>query len=260
VADYHQKLQGIVAEESYSQNVLRNVIGRAGNQLRNQSSREDRQLRSDVLMVKLGNDDFWLQFRDVFEVDHKQVRDRDQRLYKLFVEAEKDARLQAETIQNESARYNIGPVTRTINIPILALMFFDSDTQANARYTQVKAGDLKRIESLANRDAIWVVEFRENPTETLVRGANHRDLPSRGRAWIDSTTGRILRTEHITDTPNLRATIAVTYRTEPGLNMLVPAEMRETYLAKFADTRIDGHAIYSHFRQFTVSTTEKPKP
>ena len=42
--------------------------------------------------------------------------------------------------------------------------------------------------------------------------------------------------------------------------MLVPGEMRETYLARFADTRIDGFATYKNFRQFTVSTTEKPKP
>ena len=42
--------------------------------------------------------------------------------------------------------------------------------------------------------------------------------------------------------------------------MLVPGEMRETYLARVADTRIDGLATYNNFRQFTVSTTEKPKP
>ncbi|MEP6783787.1 MAG: hypothetical protein ABI983_08960, partial [Acidobacteriota bacterium] len=237
----------------------RNVMNRSGSSARMGVSREGRELRSDVLMVKLGGDDWWLQFRDVFQVDGKKVRDRDQRLYKLFVEANVDARLQAETIQSESARYNIGPVMRTINMPILALMFFEGVTQPYVHFTQVRTDNLKKIESLADRDAIWVIEFKEDGPGTLVRGINRRDLPSHGRAWIDSVTGRILRTEHITDADNLRATIQVTYRTEPALNMLVPAEMRETYLARFADTRIDGLATYNHFRQFTVSTTEKPK-
>ena len=259
VTDYQQQLQGIVAEETYSQNVLRNVMGRAGSTVRPSLRRESRDLRSDVLMVKLGGEDWWLQFRDVFEVDRRAVRDRDQRLSKLFVEARANARAQAESIQAESARYNIGPVTRTINIPILALMFFQNGA-STVQFTRVKTDNLKKIDSLADRDAIWVVEFRESGPGTLVRGANHSDLPSRGRAWIDSTTGRVLRTEHVTDAKDLHATIQVTYRNEPGLNVLVPGEMRETYLARFADTRIDGFATYKNFRQFTVSTTEKPKP
>jgi hypothetical protein len=52
-------------------------------------NREGRQLRSDVLLVKLADDEWWMQFRDVFEVDRRPVRD--QRLYKLFVDAKIDA-------------------------------------------------------------------------------------------------------------------------------------------------------------------------
>ncbi len=121
VADYQKQLQGIVAEEAYSQNVITNSGRGVGG--RGRMSREGRQLKSDVLMVKLGDEERWLQFRDVFEVDRKLVRDRDQRLYKLFVDGKANARAMAETIQSESARYNIGPVMRTINIPMLAMLF-----------------------------------------------------------------------------------------------------------------------------------------
>src|SRR4051812_28112589 len=65
VTDYQQRLQGVVAEETYSQNVLRNVMSRGGRALLPQTNRETRQLRSDVLMVKLAAEDWWLQFRDV---------------------------------------------------------------------------------------------------------------------------------------------------------------------------------------------------
>jgi hypothetical protein len=104
------------------------------------------------------------------------------------------------------------------------------------------------------------VEFRETQPGTMVRGARGRDVPSHGRAWIDSTTGRILRTEHISNDTTVRAKIDVTYRTETGLDVLVPGEMRETYVMIQQRVTINGRATYSRFRQFTVTTTEKPKP
>ena len=57
----------------------------------------------------------------------------------------------------------------------------------------------------------------------------------------------------------LIATIQVTYGTAPGFTLLLPAEMRELYRVGVIQSRIDGRASYSKFRQFTVTTTEKPK-
>ena len=57
----------------------------------------------------------------------------------------------------------------------------------------------------------------------------------------------------------LRADINVSYKAEAGLDLLVPAEMREVYTIRRNETRIDGLATYGHFRRFTVATTEKPK-
>lgn len=252
VAEYQIRLQGIVAEELYIQNFMSSARGRRIN-------REGRQLRSDVLLVKLAGDDWWLQFRDVFEVDRRPVRDRDQRLYRLFVDAKADARAQAQTIQNESSRYNLGPVTRTINIPIMAMLFFEQVNQPRLDFKQGKAGNVKRFAELAAADDIWVIEFRENSKGTMVKGANNRDIPSHGRVWLDRATGRILRTELITEDAQLRALVDVSYKTTPGIDFLVPGEMREIYTVRQTDTRIDGRATYDHFRQFVVSTTEKPK-
>lgn len=90
VAAYKQRLSGIVAEEEYRQQVM--LTSRPGRR----SNRQFRELRSDLLLVKPGDGEWWLQFRDVFEVDRKPIRDRDQRLYKLFVNAKSDPRQQAE--------------------------------------------------------------------------------------------------------------------------------------------------------------------
>lgn len=252
VANYQKRLQGIVAEELYIQNYMSSTRSRRFN-------REGRQLRSDVLLVKLAGDEWWMQFRDVFEVDHRPVRDRDQRLYKLFVDAKTDARAQAQTIQNESSRYNLGPVTRTINIPIMAMLFFEEVNQPALTFKQGKAGNVKRFGELAAADNIWLIEFREKGPATMVRGANNQGIPSHGRIWIDRTSGRILRTELIAEDTQLHALIDVSYKTTPGLDFLVPGEMREIYLVHRNETRIDGRATYDKFRQFSVSTTEKPK-
>jgi len=256
VAAYQKNLQGIVAEETYLQNVLTSRSGGAGG--RGRMSREGRQLKSDLLLVKLGHDDWWLQFRDVFEVDRRPIRDRDQRLYKLFAKA--DARAQAETIQNESARYNLGPVMRTINIPIMALLFFEPGVQDKIKFEQGKAGNVKRFSDLAAAEDIWMIEFVETGPSTMVMGANNHGIPSHGRVWLDSTNGRILRTEMISEDTELRALIEVTYKSETGLSFLVPGEMREIYNVRRSETRIDGRATYGRFRQFSVSTTEQPKP
>ena len=253
VTDYQTKLAAIVAEEHYRQNVI-------GTQRRGAPAvRQYRELRSDLLLVKTGTEPGWLQFRDVFEVDRQPIRDRDQRLFKLFVGSSADAATQAAAIQAESSRYNIGPIMRTINMPVLALMFFTDGNQPRFAFEKGKTGNVKRFAGLAGEDAIWMIEYRETTTRTVVRGANDKDIPSHGRVWIDSTTGRILRTELISEDTEVRALIDVTYRTEKGLEPLVPAEMREQYELRRTESRIDGRATYSRFRQFTVTTSEKPK-
>ena len=254
VAAYKQRLSGIVAEEHYRQQVI--ATSRPGRP----SSRQFRELRSDLLLVKPGDGESWLQFRDVFEVDRKPIRDRDQRLYKLFVDAKSDPRQQAETIQNESARYNIGPLRRTVNIPIMALLFFERDNQLRLQYSRADAGNVDRLSALAKADDIWLLEFRETGADTVVKGEGGRDVPSHGRAWVDSVSGRILRTEQVSEDTAVRAVIDVTYRAEPGLDLLVPSEMRENYLIRRSELRINGRATYGRFRQFIVTTSEKPKP
>jgi hypothetical protein len=260
VSRYQQQLRGLVAEETYRQNVMMTAGGRPiGPGARARQTREGRELKSDLLLVKLGEENFWMQFRDVFEVDRQPVRDRDERLYKLFIEPKADSRAQAESIQQESARYNLGPLMRTINVPIMPLLFFERSVQPRLKLEQGKAGNVKRFEGLADAPAIWMIEYREVAKGTMVKGVNNRDIPSHGRIWLDSTNGRVLQTEMISEDTDLRAEINVFYKVEAGLDLLVPAEMREIYIIRRSETRIDGRATYGHFRRFTVATTEKPK-
>ena len=116
MTDFDAGFSNVVAEEHYEQRTSSNVLrGSHGG-----SQPTSRTLVSDFLLVKLSGQDVWLPFRDVFEVDGKPVRDRQDRLTKLFLQPAATALQQAEQIVAESARYNIG-VARNINIPVLAL-------------------------------------------------------------------------------------------------------------------------------------------
>lgn len=258
VGRYHSGLRGVVAEETYTQIMTSLRAGGAGG--RSRISRDSRRLKSDLLLVQLPNDDRWMQFRDVFEVEGKPVRDRDQRLYKLFVDATPDAHEQAEALQKESSRYNLGPLLRTINIPVMALYMFDRNIHPGVEYRFGKTSGTNRLGTMAPAESIVVVEFEETTGETLISGENGRGIPSRGRAWIDRTNGRILQTELIARDTSIRAEINVTYKQQDGIVPLVPGEMRETYQIQRTETRIDGRAEYGRFRQFTVTTSEKQKP
>ena len=178
VARYQQQLRGLVAEETYRQNVMSTAAGRTiGPGARARQSREGRELKSDLLLVKLGDENFWMQFRDVFEVDRKPVRDRDQRLYKLFVEAKADARAQAESIQQESARYNLGPIMRTINVPIMALLFLERSVQPSSSSSRARPATSSASRASPTPAAIWMIEYRETSKGTMVKGAQQPGHP-----------------------------------------------------------------------------------
>lgn len=259
VADYQAKLGGIVAEERYRQRVVNSMTASRPRNAPLVPLFQARELKSDLLLVRLAGDDRWIQFRDVFEVDGQPVRDRDERLYRLFIEPTSGAQLQAKQIQDEGSRYNIGPLFRTINVPILALIFVDAEHQSRFRFKRVSPGDLRLLAPYAREPDIWAIDYRETSKRTLIRGDSDRDLPSTGRVWIDSTNGRVLKTELRSGDTSVRAQIAVTYRSEPGLDLLVPGEMKEMYVIPRSMTRIEGTAVYSRFRQFKVVTTEKTK-
>jgi VWFA-related protein len=257
VEAYEQSLAGIVAEERYQQNVV-NMSGPMRSRGPMATSPQ-RDLRSDLLLVRPAGEDGWIQFRDVFEVDGRAIRDRDERLYKLFVEPTPASRRQAEILQAESARYNIGPLTRTINVPVLALAIASAERQQAFRFRRVKT-DVRDLADRYPEAGVWVIEYRETAKGTLIRGAANRDLPSRGRLWIEAATGRVLRTELISEDVQVKAEITVNYGAEAGLDLLVPVEMREDYALPMSSIRIEGRATYSRFRRFTVTTSERPKP
>ena len=252
VTDYQTRLGGIVVEESYRQQVTAQSVPGRG-----MAVPAAVELKSDLLLVRPEGEQRWIQFRDVFQVDGKTIRDRDERLMKLFVKPTGTSEEQALAIQNEGSRYNVGSIVRTVNVPILALSFFDAEHQSRFTFKRIKPGDVREFAGSAKTDDVWAFEYKEVSKQTLVRGNNNADMPSRGRIWVEGTTGRVLKTELLLDDIQIKAAITVDYAFAPELNLLVPSEMRERYQMNRSASRIEATANYSKFRQFKVTTTEK---
>jgi hypothetical protein len=258
VLQFQRQLSGIVAQERYVQNVISMTAATGANSAATAPIRH-RELTSDLLLVRPVGAERWIQFRDVFNVDGKPVRDRSGRLAKLFLAPTSSSAEQAQMIVGESTRYNIGNLERTVNVPVLPLVFLDPKQQPRFKFTRASnAGPALAFARVAS--TAWTIQYQEVEKETAIRTTNGRDLPSRGRFWIEPATGRVLMTELIAEDIALRAIIVVRYAEEGTVGLLVPAEMREVYDIRHDHSRVEGTATYSNFRQFTVTVDEKLVP
>jgi VWFA-related protein len=267
VSAYGRDFSSIVAEEECRQVYAPNDPAR----------RTLRNTRAGVFFVTLPGPLPWATFRDVWEVDGNEVHEREERLGKLFQDSPATAWERARAILQESARYNLGPVRRTVNIPTLALLFLHPDNQSRFSF------DLKGKGSIDGTKVVEVA-FTERARPTLVEGDTSAGAPAKGRFWIDPEHGTVLKTDAEYDIDPLddyhrsRARIVTEYRPEPKMGILVPDRMKETYQSLAAETPMkalpsahsrtgdeqDDRAIltveattrYSGYRRFSVTTNE----
>jgi hypothetical protein len=250
VGRYFETMSDVVAEERYTQE-----IGTASGTLR--VARDPfapnpdriRRLRSDVIVLRIGPPLEWRAFRDVFEVDDKPVRDRDDRLAKLFLEPAASATAQARRIAEESTRYNLGSLGRTLNEPGLSLAFLQPALQARFAFG---------VEKQDGND-IWVVRFEEKRRPTVFRHNGTLDNPSAGRFWIDRRTGAVSRSEFRVAPGPVVATFVTRYKLDDRFGVSVPTDLSDDYVLNRA-VRFFGSATYSNYRRFAVTTDTATTP
>ncbi len=248
LAEYEKTLSSVVAEERYEQIVQYYLSSAAGGRIASFNTwTRRRKLVSDYLLVKVQGLTGWQPFRDVLEVDGDPVGDRDTRLSDLFINQAAQAFDQAARIAEESARYNIGGVSRTINVPTLALVFLSSASRYRFDF-RIEGG--RKIEGIETAG----IGYRERQRPTLIRTTGDNDLEASGVLFIDPDTGRVIQTVLRTDDGSLQSEITVTFRPDGRLGIWVPARMKELY--KGSSERIEGTATYAKFRRFKVETFE----
>lgn len=259
VAEFRDELSNIVSEELYQQQAETSTTSGAGAFPRVEHERIV--LRSDFLLVRMPESPRHVEFRDVYEVNGQATRDRDERLSRLFLSGSTAASDQMQSITNESARYNIGLIERSLNTPTLALLFLDNAYQRRFTFERV-ADSVPLLEfdgSWPTAAQLWVVQYQEVSYRTLIRGKGNRDLPIHGRFWVEPTTGRVVASELVAKDSEVEATVDVRYAFDEGVGHVVPVEMRESY-GDIYGTRVDGFATYSNFRQFQVEVEELVPP
>jgi hypothetical protein len=250
VFDFLEKFSNVVSEETYLQDSSvpmqsAMLLGRAGAGARN------RALKSDFLLVSVSSAQDWVPFRDVFEVDGQLIRDRDSRLAKLFLKPSQNSLEQANRIQDESARYNLGNMRRTINNPVLGIAMLQSDFQQRFHYS------LGKMDPKVG-PGVWIIEYKEETRPSFIRGRSDLDLFAHGRLWIEADTGRLMKTEVLLEQPSLRARITTSFRFDNRFGIAVPYEMQEEY--KFDNgIKVTAVATYDRFRRFDVSTEDTLK-
>jgi hypothetical protein len=235
LGDYLKSFTSVVAEETYEQMVTRQ---------RRVTDRLTRRLKSDFLLVQLPGQGL-VPFRDVFEVDGKPVRDRDDRLRRLFLESPDAALETARRVLDEGARYNLGRVVRNVNQPMLALKFLAPE---HLPALDLSLGGEERVDGVTVRR----LDFRETGTPTVVRDSDLKDRPSSGSFWIEPATGHIVKTTVRNTVGFYSAETTVVFRPFDESGLLAPWEMRESYTS--AGERIYGTATYTNFRRFQVKT------
>jgi hypothetical protein len=250
VQQYERAIQGLVVQEDYLQRVSSNSVGA--------TSAGSRKLRSDLLVFNGGRFG-WIVLRDVFEVDGRPVRDREERLSRLFGQGTPDSIQQARRLAAEGSRFNLNGqgvvLDRTINSPMVALLFLRT---AEHRRSAFRLGKTSQIDG---RPCV-TLDFTERARPALI-GSN-ADATTQGTFWIDADTGRVVQTELRVESEIgtrlwIRTRIVVKYARVAKLDLWLPSSMDEEYLVEPGRQLSTGHASYSDFRQFGVTTSEGAK-
>jgi len=235
VENYRQELSAIVCEERQVQTLVKP----------NGKVSKSRTLVSEMIFVKFGESWMPYGFRDVISVDGKPVRNRSDRLKKLFIDNPKAAVEQARAISKESGRYDLAP-KGTGNSPLLPMMVLDPHLVARFRFA-------------LNDDTLSFVEEQRPTFLAFARDGRRGDLPARGSALVDLAKGTILSATLTAESPEapVSTTFTVKYGEAPAMNLFVPTEMTESYTfpAKPKDDRLDSRMTYSAFRRFQVTTS-----
>jgi VWFA-related protein len=239
---YLREFKDVVAEEDY---VQMNMAVRPA---------EIRRTKSDFLLATAPDGKSLVPFRDVFEVDGRAVRDREDRLKKLFLEYSPTQAVDAASrVQAEGARYNLVSTRNTVNVPTFPLGFLVEPLIGNVQFRRGREETVENLRALR-------LDFEETGRPTAVYApSSGGDIPSTGSIWVDPLTGRVVKTylRSADEKASLSLEATVTYKRSDSLGLWVPAEMRETYRLRGYST--EGHATYSNFRSFQVKTQQEIK-
>jgi hypothetical protein len=235
VAQFVDQFSNVVAEETLVQETT--------------IPRRKRTIRSDFLLVRYPGDTQWQAFRDVAEVDSKPVRDKEERLTRLFLEPAASAVRRARELQEAGSRFNLLDIG-SLNNPLLVVAFLQNTYRERFRFNL--AGLDRKLGPTVRQ-----VQFQEFKVPSIIKGNGNQDILTRGLVWIEEDTGRVVKTELRIGGRSSPISIITEYKFDEELGINVPVTMRDWYPDGTGEIR--GVATYGKFRRFQVSTSEEVK-
>ena len=256
--DYEQRFALLAADELYEQELLRppnpgSNLSRSnpGGGMQGGGPIATQTIKSDFLLVQLGGDgEGWMPFRDAYEVKGRKLRERDDRLLKLFMTNDKNRFEKGAQLSTATHKFNLGNVARTINIPTLGMMFLHP--RVNERFEFTDGGE-ETVSGRILRKAL----YKEVARPTLIKTTRGRDLALTGSLWIDPFTGAVVKSELNAADPSVRCQVTVTFRRDEALDLWVPEKMAEYYKAYSGLDDILATATYTNVRRIIKSDLER---
>lgn len=177
VSRYGETASFFVASEQYRQR----FEDQSGRLLR------PRTLNSEFALVRADGRVGWVGYRDVIEVDGRQVVDRKDRLESSLGGQQGSDGSDVARIVQESARFNIGPVSRNFNTPTTVLLFFHPSRIG--RFTFSSRGS-RSIDG----QRVLQLDFIERARPTLMGKRDGTDVPGSGSVWVIPDDGTVVKT------------------------------------------------------------------
>jgi hypothetical protein len=200
---YSENLSTVAAEEEYTQRQL--DVGQAS-----------RRLHSDIVLIGHKGGSITA-FRDLIAVDANPIRQRDDRLLKLFDSTMvAKAHAEASALTDEAVRHYMSSNLRMLDLPTFALDYL--------RPVNQDASDFS-IDGVRNQNGVQVATLRFKARHTSDVVPTPTGAATDGRAWVEVGTGTIRQTELIVHAKNFSFTATTKYSLDPALGMWVPTEL-----------------------------------
>jgi hypothetical protein len=238
VATYQEELTAIVADETYTQEVRRNL---------EEPGARSRTTTGEVFFTFTTAGRGWMAIRDVLTIDGApapepaNVREILRTLPAAHV---------GDRMRSYNAQFNIGRITRNINEPTLALLSLDAGHRPRFRFSS------KAREVRDGRDMVWLA-FQERERPTLIRGIDGGSIYVKGELLVEAANGRIWQSRLTATVDRIEVELKTEYRLDERLGLMLPVVFREHYrrnrMAAADYEEIDCAASYSNFRRFEVS-------
>jgi hypothetical protein len=236
---FEAELGSVLADEYYRQEARWPQAPKVGGTL-------VRQLESEMLLFRVLESVEWVAFREVRSIDGAPPRAVGPSINETLADTSTPLVARVKRLVDASARYNLGDIERTINTPTFAPIVLRPAHARRIRFTRDK-------DAVVDGVVTAVVRFDETSRPTIVRGPGGRNLPMRGRLWLNPSTGQVIRSslDMADRRSGLTARIEVEYALDANLGLQVPSVMRERYERR--GHTITTEAVYRNYRRFTTS-------